>query len=357
MIYVAGLQFDRGVGKSALLSHVWRQLRQDSKLFAVFIRCIESAPTNRPAGICTAIVQQLHKEGYLWQAFWRLMLIFAIERKSLVFTGESVETLSRAFPKPVDNLPLLLYTHVSDSARFAAEVAKWLQEKYRVGERLSLALSESYLSRPLSFVERLGRAADPITSFGDVMSLMLGGGFEYGYLFLDQFEDSVMSCPTGKMGEFGLGLRRMLEASSGKASIIVTLHPDSEQKLNSNPAVQNLQSLAPIDAKRYISLNVLEENNELIVPLTAEYLKNFRAGDVPYETFPIDPKVIRYACFLKKGNLRYILQQLHDCVNFGALSGAREIDMEFVLENHDMTMGSELVEEKHDEFTRTLERP
>ena len=169
---------------------------------------------------------------------------------------------------------------------------------------------------------------------------------------MDQFEDSVMSASTGKMGELGLGIRRMLEASSGKASIIVTLHPDSEQKLNSNPAVQNLQSLAPIDENRYISLTAFDPASTLAIPLAAEYVKRYRDGAAPDELFPIDPTVVRYVCFLKRGLIRHILQQLHECINFGVTQGYKRIDMDLVLQNHSMTMGVEFREEKYEEFKR-----
>ena len=357
MIYVAGLQFDRGVGKSAILSHVWRQIRQRPDLFAAFVRCTESAPTNRPAGMSSAVILQLHEKGFIWKAFWRLMLRFSEERKHLLFTISAVETLQKAFPLPVDTLPLLLYTHVSDPAKLAKDVAKWLQDSFKCSDHLSNALAEAYLTKPNSFPGMLtGRKADPIRSYGDVLTLLRNSGYDFGYVFLDQFEDSVMSTPTGKIGEFGLGMRRILEASSGKTSTIVTLHPDSEQKLNSNPAVQNLQTLAPIDTKRYISLNVLDPTSTLVIPLATEYIKRYRNGNAPDETFPLDPNVIRYVSFLKRGLIRHILQQLHECINFGISQGGKKLDMDYVLQNHTMLLGVEFREEKYDEFKKLIGR-
>ena len=355
MVYVAGLQFDRGVGKSAILSHVWKQIKQRPNLFSAFVRCTETAPTNRPVGISAAIIQQLHEQGYVWRAFWKLMLVYAEESKNLLFTKSAVETLYNAHPKPVESLPLLLYTHVPDPGRLAKDVSMWLQEKFKSSEFLASSLAESYLTRPNRFPASLtGRTADPIKCYGDVLTVLCRGGFSYGYLFLDQFEDSVMSTSTSKMGEFGLGMRRMLEASTGKATIVVTLHPDSEQKLNSNPAVQNLQTLAPIDAKRYISLNVLDPSSTLVVPLATEYIRRYRAGVAPDETYPLDSRVVRYVCFLKRGLIRQILQQLHECINFGVMQGYKKVDMDFVLQNHNMTMGVEFREDKYDEFKKLI---
>lgn len=350
MIYVAGLQFDRGVGKSAILSHVWKQLKQRPDLFTAFVRCTEMAPTNRPAGLCSAVIQQLHEQGYIWRAFWKLMPAYADEKKNLLFTKSSIETLYNAYQRPVDSLPLMLYTHIPDPPKLAKDVSKWLQEKFRCSDFLAGCLAESYLTKPNSFPASLtGRTADPIKSYGDVLTVLAKGGFDYGYVFLDQFEDSVISTSTGKMGEFGLGMRRMLEASTGKATIIVTLHPDSEQKLNS-PAVQNLQSLAPINGQRYISLNAFEPTSPLVLPLVMEYIKRYRQGAAPDEAYPLDPKVVRYVCFLKRGLIRHILQQLYECVNFGVTQGYKKLDMDFIRQNHNMTMGVEFRENKYDEF-------
>ena len=357
MIYVAGLLFDRGVGKSATLSHAWRQIKQRPDLFVAFVRCTKSAPTNRPAGMCAAVVQQLHEQGCIWRAFWRLMPRYSEERKSLLFTRSSIETLSNAFPAPVDSLPLPLYTQVADPARLAKDVAKWLQESFKCGDHLSSALADSYLTKPNSFPARLtGRGFDTIGAYGDVLALLRSGGFDFGCVFLDQFEDSVMSTPTGKMGEFGLGIGRILEASSGKASVVVTLHHDSEEKLNSSPAVQNLQASAPIDEERRISLNALEPASALAIPLVTEYMKRYREGTAPDETFPLDPKVVRYVCFLKKGLIGPILQQLHECIDYGVTHGYKRLDMDLVLQDHDMMMGDGFREGKYEEFKELTER-
>ena len=181
MIYLAGLQFDRGVGKSAILSHVWRQIKERPELFSAFLRCTESAPTNRPQGFCNAAIKQFHEKGYIWHAFWRLMRRFSDETRSLVFTGESIETLCNAFPRPVDSLPLMLYTHVPDAGKLAKDVAKWLQDTFKCSEHLSEALASAYLTKPNSFPNGLsGRTSDPIRSYGDVLTLLRTGGFDFG---------------------------------------------------------------------------------------------------------------------------------------------------------------------------------
>ena len=138
---------------------------RDPNLFAAFVRCTGSAPTNTPAGMCAAVVQRLHEQGCIWRAFWRLMPRYSEERKSLLFTRSSIETLRNAFPAPVDSLPLPLYTQVADPARLAEDVAKWLQESFKCGDHLSSALAGSYLTKPNSFPARLtGRGVDTTRS-------------------------------------------------------------------------------------------------------------------------------------------------------------------------------------------------
>lgn len=372
LIYVDGLQLDRGIGKSAILSHMWREITTkkdrpgDNIIFTAFVRCTESAPVNQPAGICAAVIQRLHEQGFIWRAFWTLMRRYSEERNSLLFTVSSIETLCNAFPRPVDSLPLRLYTQVSDPARLAKDVAKWLEESFKCSENLSNALAYAYLTKPNSFPTRLTTAGsrskeraadddDAVGTYGDILSLLRNGGFDFGYIFLDQFEDSLTSTPAEKMGEFALGLRRMLEASSGKASLVLTLDHDSEERMSSDPALREVRRLAPVDVERRVSLNALEPASALAVPLVEKYMKRYREGTTaPDEMFPLDPKVVRYVCFLKRGVIGHILRQLHECIDYGAAHGYKKLDMDLVLKEHSSTMGVEFRKGKYEEFRRLI---
>ena len=74
-VYIRGLQFTRGVGKTAILVHVWKEIKQNPRLFTAFIKCLDIAPTNKPTGFCSAVLRHLHEQGYIWQAFGKLCLL------------------------------------------------------------------------------------------------------------------------------------------------------------------------------------------------------------------------------------------------------------------------------------------
>lgn len=355
LVYIRGLQHTRGVGKTAILVHIWKELRQNPKIFSAFIKCLDSPPTNKPAGFCSAVVKHLHEQGYIWQAFWKMMTIFAEEKKSATFGRDDFQKLIDDHPLPTnEDIHLGWYTYVADRVKFARDVSQWLQEKYKMREFSSALLSECYFSSPNSILKKLsGKMTDSIGLYGDVLTLLRVGGFDYGYIFLDNFEDSVTAKST-RIEDLSIGMRRMVELSSGKASILVTLHPDSHMRLDA-PESKSLQSIAPLDEKRVIPVNVLDVKTKLVVPLAVEYIRNYRRGsNVPYETFPLEPNVIRYVCYLKQGNLRSILQQLHECIEQAIQLNKKVIDMNLVKENHNLLMGKHLNEKNLQEFESFL---
>ena len=122
------------------------------------------------------------------------------------------------------------------------------------------------------------------------------------------------------------------------------------------PESKSLQSIAPLDEKRVIPVNVLDLKNKLVVPLAAEYIRDFRQGAVPYETYPLEPDVIRYVCFLKQGNLRAILQQLHECIEQAIKLDKKVIDMNLLKENHNLMMGKQINEKSLQEFETILKQ-
>jgi len=278
----------------------------------------------------------------LWEAFRRLLLNYADEVPSLTLTPESIETLFKVYKEPPDTLPLSLYTYETDPASLARRLANWFDKKCGAHGEAPTMLAEHYLRHPAIFPEKYSSArSGKIEMFESILRLLVFAGFEQHYFFLDQMEDAIMTTPTGKVGEFCLGMRRMLEACINRATIVVTLHPDSEMKL-STQAGQHLLTLAPLDTHHRVDVMTLEPGSEDAIPLVAEYLRHFRIGTAPSVTYPLDPQVIEYVCFLKEGNVRDLLHQLRDCLKFGAASRNPSIDMQFVLSHHRETMGMEI---------------
>jgi hypothetical protein len=65
---------------------------------------------------------------------------------------------------------------------------------------------------------------------------------------------------------------------------------------------------------------------------------------------------MRYVCFLKRGLIGHILQQLHECMDYGAAHGYKRMDMDLVLQDHSATMGVEFRKRKYEEFKELVER-
>jgi len=347
MIYVAGLKFDKGIGKSALIAHEWRQLTTAQNATSIYVRC---KPREDPGDFCRAIVMEWHHLGHLWLAFRKILLQYADEKGSLRLSKESVETLFNVYKIPPETLPLTLYTHVTSPSSLSKDLTSWLSDKLGVSKEPISIIMDTYLTCPSSLSEKLAKARlDEINMLKDILSLLAFSGFEQHYFFLDQMEDAIMATSTSKLHEFCVDMRRMLEVCMDKATIIVTLHPDSEMKLDTQHA-KDLLGLAPLDLTHRVDVMSMEAGSKLAVDLSLEYLHHFRTSDPPSPTFPFTPEVIRYVCYLKDGNIRAILQQLHECLKFGAIARSPLIDIEFILRHPRETLGALVDEQQLHEF-------
>lgn len=354
MIYIAGIKFNRGVGKSALMIHEWRRLEGEPNTTSTYIRCKEK---DKPADFCRAIVAEWHQQHYLWRAFKNLLLKYSEDRKSLRLTKEAIETLFNVYRTPPDSLPLTLYTHIINPVSLAKDLDTWVSEKTGVAREIIPLLTVTYLTNPSHLVQLVSSTRmDKIEIFKGFLEILTSFGFKRHYLFLDQFEDTIMTTPVSRIGEFCLGIRRMLEATTDKASIIVTLHPDSEMKLDTQSARNLLDTLAPLDLGHRIDVMYLEAGSEVAVDLAEEYLHHFRTEDSPYPTYPLDPEVIRFICFLKEGVIRGILQQLHVCLKFGASIGNPPIDMDLILSHSRETLGIQIGKDHVDRFRSEVKK-
>jgi hypothetical protein len=340
MIYVAGLKFDKGIGKSALIVHEWRRLRHLPNTTSVLVR---SNPKDKPADLALAIVSDWHEQSYLWKATHNLLSRFSQVREDARVSPDAIDTMFNAYPRPPERLPLTLYTHVTYPERLAKMFAGWSSS---LGNQLNALFLEQffnlYLTKPAELPERISRfrirGLDEMDIYANLLELLFQGGFENNFVFLDQLEDAIMPIPAGKIGEFCLGFKRMLEAGIGRAVMVVTLHPDSEMKLDTQ-AAQHLLKVAPTDTAHRVDVLALEATGNDALELAAEYMNQFRTALPNYPTFPMETDVIRYIAFLQEGNMRRILQQLHECLKFGAWNGNPVITLDYVCEHHKETMG------------------
>lgn len=351
MIYVAGLRFDKGIGKSALIAHEWRRMTTAQNTTSIYVRC---KPREDPEDFCRAIVMEWHRLGHLWQTFRKILLQYAEEKHSLTLSKESVETLFNVYKYPPETLPLTLYTHVTSPSSLSKDLTSWLLEKLGVSKEPISIVVDTYLTSPSSLADKLAKVRlDEIDMLKDILSLLAFSGFEQHYFFLDQMEDAIMATSASKLREFCVAMRHMLEVCMNKATIIVTLHPDSEMKLDTQNA-KDLLGLAPLDLTHRVDVMSMEAGSKLAVDLSLEYLRHFRTSDPPSPTFPFTPEAMRYICYLKDGNIRAILQQLHECLKFGAISGSQLMDMEFILKHPRETLGALVNEQQLSEFRAGL---
>jgi hypothetical protein len=347
MMYISGLQYERGVGKSAVMAHFWRELSGGSKLFTAFIKCAETGVYSRPAGFCKRIIEKLHERGYLWSTFLKILLKYAEETGNIV--KEAVEIMSEHYKRPPEKLPLERYVHAFEPSRLINDIIYWAVSKCGCKEHLPEAFFNTYFTYPTSFLQKASKGRfDPIEDYEDTLKLLRFAGFEYGYFFLNQFEWSIPS--SANIKEFCIGMRRMLEASENTASIIVTLHPEAYKKLADNPLAEHLRTLAPFDNRHYKVLNVLPRDGKLGVHLAETYVSFFRTEALADKTYPFEPLTIRYLCFLYGGNIRDVLQALYQCVEFAIEKNCSNIDMKFLMDHHQEVLGRDFNQRKYKEF-------
>jgi hypothetical protein len=355
MVYVTGLKFDKGTGKSALIVHQWRKLSTIPNTTSVLVRC---NPKDKPADLALAIATKWHEQNYLWEATRRLLSKFSIERKDVRLSPENIETMFNAYPRPPERLPLTLYTHVSSPERLSKTIADWISS---LGNQLNPLFLEQffslYLTKPAELPERISqfktRGLDQVGVYANLLEMLFQSGFKDNFVFLDQLEDTIMFFPAGRIGGFCLDMKRMLEAGIGRVVTVVTLHPDSEMKLNTQ-AAQHLLKIAPLDSAHRVDVLALEVTGNETLALAADYMNHFRTGAPEYPTWPLHPDVIRYVSFLKEGNVRETLQQLHQCLKFAASNGNPEVKLDYVLEHHEGTLGTLRNPALYEEFRKKV---
>jgi len=112
--------------------------------------------------------------------------------------------------------------------------------------------------------------------------------------------------------------------------------------------------IAPLDSAHRVDVLALEVTGNETLALAADYMNHFRTGAPEYPTWPLHPDVIRYVSFLKEGNVRETLQQLHQCLKFAASNGNPEVKLDYVLEHHEGTLGTLRNPALYEEFRKKV---
>jgi len=348
VVYLAGIEFDRGIGKSALMINHMRHLMNLPSCTCAYVRCCEK---EKPRDMIRKVVEQWHVTGYLWEAFKSAFLAFSKAKDDPLLTSDAVEQLFSANSKMPERLPLSLYTHVRDSKRTADTFASWAAAIAKTNSIGLAILARDYLSSPRRFVDTIkGKAIDPISLYEAYSRFLSAFGYARQYVFLDQFEDIVMGTSKASMGKFALEMKSIIRASYGSVSIFVTLHPNSEMSLRV-PAAQDMTGVAPLDAVHRIDVMVLDTRGDSAISLAEEYFRFFREGKSPYSTYPIEPELLEFVCYLHRGLIRGFLQQLHNILDYGANNGYPELTFEYAKQHPLEILGKEVDQRIIDGFS------
>jgi len=349
VIYLSGIEFDRGIGKSALMIHHLQNLRGEAESTCVYVKCNEK---DKPRDAARRVVEQWHRCGDLWNAFKAAFLDYCRSKGDTLLTPDAVERLFVDFPTPTNRLPLNRYTHTRDSSKVAEGFAAWLSARLKVSNRALLTLASDYLSEPTAFLDSiLGRSVDSIELYEACLRFLDGFGYRRHYVFLDQFEDMIMGTSRSSMGKFALEMKSLIRASAGNATIFVTLHPNSETSLKI-PAAQDMTGVAPLDAVHRIDVMILDTRGDSAIGLAEEYFRHFRTGEVPYASYPVEPELLEFMCYTNRGLIRGFLQQLHNALDYGAGVGYPELTLEYAREHPLEVLGREVDQKLVDGFNK-----
>lgn len=330
VIYLAGIQFDKGIGKSALMINHMRSLRKSEGATCAYVKCGER---DKPRDAARKIVEQWHLSGYLWESFKTAFTEFSVAKRDPFLAPDAVAALFKANSGLPSRLPLNLYTRVRDSWKIAESFSAWASTKVGVKAEDLVVFSSDYLTTPSDFPESIKKkSVDVMQVYEACSKFLVSFGYKRHYVFMDQFEDMVMGTTKAGIGKFALEVKGLIKASSGTTTIFVTLHPNSETMLNV-PAAQDMTGLAPLDAVHRINVMVLDVKGNSAIGLAEEYFRRFRVGEPPYVTYPVEPALLEFTCYLKQGRIRDFLLQLHNALEYGAMNGFPELTMDYAFKN------------------------
>jgi hypothetical protein len=217
----------------------------------------------------------------------------------------------------------------------------------QAGDGLPLELAhvffQTYLSDPRTFPEAYPRTLrrnkwDNITMIAAVYRLLKLGGYNYHYLFFDQFEDVVHGLSGKTLITFNTEMRRLIEASIRRATLIVSLHPGATATLSGDEG-GDITSIAPLDQRHVVDVRRLTK--EAASRLAQTYLDHFRLPESPPPTalYPFTTEAIVEIYNAAKGNIRACLLAFNYAIESGAEEDFSVIDRDFLVEHHSDVTG------------------
>jgi hypothetical protein len=337
LIYVENSDFVRGVGKSALLVQQWRQLRKQKGTTSIYVR---SEKKFGLADFATRFISHWHQDGYLWSAVLNALDAYIGENPQGAITAAAAERFAETFPQLPQRAISLLNFMVYNPDQLITDLAVWAH--CQIGDEMPLELAhaffKSYLTDPRTFTDAYPAVLrkhkwDNIAMLAGVYHLLKLGGYEFHYLFLDQFEDVVHGLSGKSLITFNTEMRRLIEASIGQATLIVTLHPGATNTLSGNEG-GDITSIAPLDQRHVVDVRSLAK--ERAEQLAQTYLDHFRITESspPSALYPFTAEAIKKIYEAAKGNIRAYLQALNYAIEKGIDAGCPLIDEKFLTEHH-----------------------
>jgi len=342
LIYIENAEFERGVGKSALLVQQWRQLQAQADVTSIYIRSTERL---KPADFAARVIERWHYEGHLWLVILQILTQYVKENSHGELPEAGLNLFREKQPKlPRRPIPLSNF-NVFNPKRLTGDLAVLVHE--RTGEYLSLDLAklffETYLTEPDRFLQSYPgvlhkQKTDTIALLAGIYRLLRIGGYQYHYLFFDQFEDVVHGLPGKALITFNTEMRRLIEASMGQATITVTLHPGATQALSTHEG-GDIRSIAPLDSRYVVDVRRLTREGARQLALT--YLEHYRLPGIAQldPLYPFTQEAVDAIYTASQGNIRACLQAFNYAIVCGMEADYALIDQGFIVQNHTKITG------------------
>jgi hypothetical protein len=356
VIYVSQASgvWELGIGKSALVYNVCKSLKEKSEATAVYLR---ASTKSRPSDFCNQIVAKWHSDGYLWEAFRDLLQGYKSSRSSKI-PADKIDSFLQTYESLPDRVQLRVFTFERED-KVAVDIQKWAQSRDNsLIPEVTRAFFETYLTFPNGFVERWNglkvKGNDDIDFFATVLKLLSLTKIAYHYFVIDQFEDAVRGNQgKNQLANFCSEMRRIIVACAGKATILVTLHPESEDILSQRGG-EHLIGLAGLDDRH--KLDIKEITRDEAVGLALSYLRYFRLPNTnpKNDLYPLDDDIVRYVRHIKGGRPRDILQALSTAIEVGVQNHCVKLDLEFLKKYHRQVLGKVLDDDIFKTFKKSV---
>jgi hypothetical protein len=342
LIYIENSVFERGVGKSALLVQQWRQLQQHAEVTSIYIRSIEKL---KPADFASRLIERWHQEGHLWAVVLEVLACYVDDNPQSEMSVAGFSLFKEKFPELPTRPFSLTHFNVFNPKRLIGDLAVLAHRQ--VGDHLHLDLAkaffEAYLTDPNQFLQIYPtvlrkQKSDHIAMLAGIYRLLRLGGYQYHYLFLDQFEDVVHGMTGKALITFNTEMRRLIEASLGQATITVTLHPGATQALSTHEG-GDIRSIAPLDSRHVVDVRPLTREGAHQLALT--YLDHYRLPNAtpPDPLFPFTAEALDDIHTASRGNIRACLQAFNYAIVCGMDADYAHIDRPFLVEHHTEVTG------------------